>query len=54
MSVRKIFVEYRRQTMEGEVLTPVIFREQDRFGVILRNADGAPSAVVLFEGESRE
>ncbi len=45
--IRELRVEYRRQAMLGDHITPVVYRmEGDRFLVSMNDADGKPYAVV--------
>lgn len=42
-------VEYKRSAVLGDVMIPVVSREQDRIVVALQNREGAAFAVVEFE-----
>ena len=42
-------VEYKRSAVQGDIMIPVVYREQDRIVVALQDQDGAVFAVVEFE-----
>ena len=49
-SVRELRVEYRKQAMLGDQITPVIYETEEYCMVSLNGKDGKPYAVVqLFE-----
>ena len=42
-------VEYKRSAVLGDVMIPMVFREQDRVVVALQDREGSVFAVVEFE-----
>lgn len=50
ITVRELRVEYRKQAMLGDQITPVIYETEEYCMVSLNGKDGKPYAVVqLFE-----